>query len=177
MAPAEPPVQQEPKTRPTAAAIHAAIEQLLAGEAFLADRPWAEIWWGLMQLDLFSGWRIAIWIERDALGVVHAATAPDGRDWIYGCQRDDWTQGPDATILQPLDLLSAEQKQDLEARLRRARCWPAPEPIDGGWMTQLHQLQRFRPRRRAGGSNRRGSAATRVAQCAGRMPGGRGSMV
>jgi hypothetical protein len=167
------PLQQ---ARTTAAEIRVVIERLLAGEAFLADRPWAEIWWGLMHLDLFSGWRIAIWIERDALGAVHAAVAPDGRDWIYGCQRDDWTLGPDAKILEPLALLSATQRQALEGRLRRASCWPAPEPLPGCWTTPLHQLQQLRPPRSASRPPRR-TAAPRGALCAGGVPGGRGTMV
>ncbi len=158
MAPPELSDQQGQQTRTSAAEIHAAIERLLAGEAFLANRPWSEIWWGLMHLDLFSGWRIAIWIERDVLGVVQSATAADGRNWIYGCQRDDWTLGPAARILEPLGLLSARQRQALEARLRRACCWPAPEPIDGGWMPPLHQVQRVHP-----AAGRAGLTAVRAA--------------
>ena len=75
MAPPELSDQQQHQTRTSAAEIHAAIERLLAGEAFLANRPWSEIWWGLMHLDLFSGWRIAIWIKRHALDVCQSATA------------------------------------------------------------------------------------------------------
>ena len=182
MAPPEPSDQQGQQTRTSAAEIHAAIERLLAGEAFLADRPWSEIWWGLMHLDLFSGWRIAIWIERDALDVCQSATAADGRNWIYGCQRDDWTLGPAARILEPLGLLSPRQRQALEARLRRACCWPAPEPIDGSWMPPLHQLQRVRPRGRQSRphriprrSPRRTGAASR-ALCPEAIAGGKGSM-
>ncbi len=175
MASPEPSDQQGQKSRTSAAEIHAAIERLLAGEAFLADRPWSEIWWGLMHLDLFSGWRIAIWIKRDALEFVQSATAPDGRNWIYGCQRDDWTLGPAARILEPLGLLSPWQRQALEARLRRACCWPAPEHLDGGWMPPLHRLQHPRPRRRASCKPRR-TAAAKSQPCRGRVPTGRGTM-
>lgn len=176
MSTAEPCPQQRQRARTTAAEIRVAIERLLAGEAFLADRPWSEIWWGLMQLDLVSGWRIAIWIERGDLGAVHAAAAPDGRDWIYGCQRDDWTLGPDAKILEPLGLLSAAQRQALEERLRRANCWPVAEHLHGCWTTPLHELQQRRPPRRASRPPRR-TAAPRGSLCAGGVPGGRGTMV
>jgi len=97
-----------------------------AGEAFLADRPWHEIWWGCMHLDLASGWRLRIVIERDQLGVLLWAMAPDGRDWAYGCQRDDWTLGPDSRIVEPVGLLEPEQRQRLKRMLRMACCWPAP---------------------------------------------------
>ena len=182
MAPPELSDQQGQQTRTSAAEIHAAIERLLAGEAFLADRPWSEIWWGLMHLDLFSGWRIAIWIERDALGVVQSATAADGRNWIYGCQRDDWTLGPAARILEPLGLLSPRQRQALEARLRRACCWPAPAQLDVGCMPPLHQLQRVhlrgrqsRPHRSPRRSpHRTGAASSALFPEA--IAGGKGSM-
>ncbi len=99
---------------------------LLAGEAFLADRPWSEIWWGRMRLDLASGWQLEIAIERDQLGTLLWARAADGRNWEFGCQRDDWTLGPDSRIVEPVALLEPEQRQHLERLLREAICWPAP---------------------------------------------------
>ncbi|CAK6692532.1 hypothetical protein I1E95_04595 [Synechococcus sp. CBW1107] len=99
---------------------------LLAGEAFLADRPWHEIWWGRMRLDLASGWQLQIAIERDQLGALLWARAADGRDWEFGCQRDDWTLGPDSRIVEPVALLELKHRQHLELRLREAICWPAP---------------------------------------------------
>ncbi|QNI70859.1 hypothetical protein CyaNS01_01728 [Cyanobium sp. NS01] len=113
-------------SRCCAAELQQALLALLAGEAFLADRPWSEIWWGRMRLDLASGWQLEIAIERDQLGALHWAQAPDGRDWVYGCQRDDWTLGPDSRIVEPVALLEPEQRQHLERRLREAICWPAP---------------------------------------------------
>ena len=99
---------------------------LLAGEAFLADRPWSEIWWGRVRLDLASGWQLEIAIERDQLGTLLWARAADGRNWEFGCQRDDWTLGPDSRIVEPVALLEPEQRQHLERLLREAICWPAP---------------------------------------------------
>ena len=62
-----------PLSRCCAAEIQQALLALLAGEAFLADRPWSEIWWGRMRLDLASGWQLEIAIDarparRAALG-------------------------------------------------------------------------------------------------------------
>jgi len=113
-------------SRCSAAEIQQALLTLLTGKAFLADRPWSEIWWGRMRLDLASGWQLEIAIERDLLGAMLRAQAPDGRDWIYGCQRDDWTLGPGSRIVEPVTLLEPEQRQQLERVLREAICWPAP---------------------------------------------------
>ncbi|MEB3183173.1 MAG: hypothetical protein VKN15_02130 [Cyanobacteriota bacterium] len=134
--------------RCTASEIKAALERLLDGELFRADRSWKQIWWGLMHLQLRSGWRIAIWIERDALGTVDAATSPDGRDWIHGCQRDDWTLGPESKIVEPVALLQPEQRIQLARLLRNARCRPAPEPAPGSWGLTLGQLECIRRPRR-----------------------------
>ena len=82
MAPPEPSDQQGQQTRTSAAEIHAAIERLLAGEAFLANRPWSEIWWGLMHLDLFSGWRRRPQRQPSELS---AAGAKGGRRAAAGC--------------------------------------------------------------------------------------------
>lgn len=103
------------------------MQALLAGEAFLADRPWQENWWGHVHLDLARGWQLQIAIERDQLGILLWAMAPDGRDWQYGCQRDDWTLGPDSRIVEPVGLLDLEQRRQLEHLLRTACCWPPPD--------------------------------------------------
>jgi hypothetical protein len=113
-------------SRCCAAEIQQTLLALLAGEAFLADRPWSEIWWGRMRLDLASGWQLEIAIERDQLGTLLWARAADGRNWEFGCQRDDWTLGPDSRIVEPVALLEPEQRQHLERLLREAICWPAP---------------------------------------------------
>lgn len=43
--------------------------------------------------------------------------------WTWGCQRDDWTLGPDSRVLTPVELLTAEQRQQLAQVLEAA-----PEP-------------------------------------------------
>lgn len=110
-----------------AAEIHAVLLELLGGQAFLARCRWQEIWWGRMHLDLASGWQLQIAIERDQLGALLWARSPDGRDWQIGCQRDDWTLGPDSRIVEPVALLGPVQRQELERLLRGANCWPQPE--------------------------------------------------
>ena len=120
-------------SRCCAAEIKSALLALLAGEAFLARRSWQEIWWGRLHLDLASGWQLAIEIERDQLGALLWALAPDGRDWVYGCQRDDWSLGPDSRIVEPLGLLTAAQRLELEGLLRQACCWP-PHWASSDWL-------------------------------------------
>lgn len=136
-------------SRCCAAEIQQALWALLAGEAFLADRPWSEIWWGRMRLDLASGWQLEIAIERDQLGALLWAQAPGGRDWVYGCQRDDWTLGPDSRIVEPMALLEPGQRQQLEQLLRKAICWPAPV-VTGGWVVPMGDVQTSRHYRRRG---------------------------
>ncbi len=138
-----------PLSRCCAAEIQQALLAVLAGEAFLADRPWSEIWWGRMRLDLASGWQLGLEIERDQLGVLRWAQAPDGRDWLYGCQRDDWTLGPDSSVVEPVALLQPEQRPKLERLLRDAMCWPPPlGPSD--WVVPLGSVEASRHARRGG---------------------------
>ncbi len=93
-----------------------------------------------MHLDLASGWQLQIAIERDQLGALLWALAPDGRDWEHGCQRDDWTLGPDSQIVEPLGLLTLEQQEQLACLLRTACCWPPPhERCDGA--IQISELK------------------------------------
>ncbi|MGB5134341.1 MAG: hypothetical protein WBN89_04115 [Prochlorococcaceae cyanobacterium] len=140
-------------SRCCAAEIEQALLALLTGEAFLADRPWSEIWWGRMRLDLASGWQLEIAIERDQLGALLWARAPDGRNWEFGCQRDDWTLGPDSRIVEPVALLQPEHRQLLERRLREAICWPAaeirPELMvpSGPWEASTRRCRGRGPRR------------------------------
>ena len=132
--------------------IKLALLALLAREAFLARRSWQEIWWGRLHLDLASGWQLAIEIERDQLGALLWALAPDGRDWVYGCQRDDWSLGPDSRIIEPLGLLTAAQRLELEGLLRHACCWPPPLvssdwllPPEGRLCSHRQRKQRQKP--------------------------------
>ena len=86
----------------------------------------ASAWWGLQRLDTVSGWQLAVWWVRGELGPLHQAIDPDGLEWIHGCARwPDWSPG--SVPLDPIThLLTSDQRQQLESRLRTARCWPAP---------------------------------------------------
>lgn len=113
------------------------LRLVVAGLPFLAERSWQEIGWGLMRIELLSLWRVEFLLKPKAfaggldMGLVWVdrAVAPDGRCWEYGCQRDDWTLGPDSRLVEPLEFLSGEERSELESLLRDARCWP--EPITG----------------------------------------------
>ena len=113
------------------------LRLVVAGLPFLAERPWQEIGWGLMRIELLTLWRMALLLKPRVsaggldmgLTWVDRAAAPDGRCWEYGCQRDDWTLGPDSRLVEPLEFLSGEERSELESLLRDARCWP--EPISG----------------------------------------------
>jgi hypothetical protein len=138
----------------------AQLRLLLAGMPFLAERPWQEVGWGRMRIELLSLWRIELLLEPDrtttaapgspqkiVVSRVEQAAAPDGRCWVYGCQRDDWTLGPESHVVEPLQFLSAEERSALEVLLRGARCWP--EPISAEPQAPVVvQEERIRPKRR-----------------------------
>jgi hypothetical protein len=144
------------------------LRLVVAGLPFLAERPWQEIGWGLMRIELLTLWRIALLLKPSGsaggldmgLAWVDRAAAPDGRCWEYGCQRDDWTLGPDSRLVEPLEFLSAEQRLALTEELRHAVCWPEPlaaKPATaGGFATPLvlplvlpDRIRSRRPPRRA----------------------------
>ena len=110
------------------------LRLVVAGMPFLAERPMQEVGWGLMRIELLTLWRIALLLKPKGsdggldmgLTWVDRADTPDGRCWEYGCQRDDWTLGPDSRLVEPLEFLSAEQRLALTEELRHAVCWPEP---------------------------------------------------
>ena len=121
----------EAPPRPTSAAVAAALARTSESEPFLADRQVAAIWWGLQTIDSVSGWQLTVWWVRGDLGPLHRAVDPAGLEWIHGCARwPDWQAGPESVVLDPIaHLLTSEQRQRLEHRLKAARCWPpAPMP-------------------------------------------------
>lgn len=135
------------------------LRLVVAGLPFLADRPWQEVGWGRMRIELLSLWRVELLLEPDrtaeadrqvmALTRVDRADAPDGRCWEYGCQRDDWTLGPGSLLVEPLQFLGSEERVALESLLRVARCWPDPLPAApaAAQAPALVPDQRIRPRR------------------------------
>jgi hypothetical protein len=155
-------------SRCCAAEIKIALLALLAGEAFLARRSWQEIWWGRMQLDLASGWQLHFEIEHNQLSALQWARSPDRRDWQYGCQRDDWTLGPDSQIVEPVGLLNPEQRLQLERLLRGALCWPPPL-VSSDWMVPMASVELSGHSRR-GLRRRRQSVANQMAHHADVVP-------
>ena len=140
--------------------VTAQLRLVLAGMPFLAERSWQEVGWGRLRIELLSLWRIELLLEPgstaiaapyspDDLGLsrVERAAAPDGRCWVYGCQRDDWTLGPSSKVVEPLQFLSAEERSALAVLLRGASCWP--EPISAEPQAPVVLLEeRIRPKRR-----------------------------
>lgn len=141
------------------------LRLVVRGLPFLAARSWEEVGWGRMRIELLSLWRVELLLEpagtatwgKDtvpsgswadmSLSLVNWAGAPDGRCWEYGCQRDDWTLGPDSCLVEPLQFLSPDECIELEALLREARCWP--EPIAHKPLAPAVVLEeRIRPKRR-----------------------------
>ena len=125
--------------RPTSASVAAALARACDSEPFLADRPVEACWWGLQTIDTVSGWQLAFWWVRGELGPLHRAIDPGGLEWVHGCARwPDWSPG--SVVLDPIThLLTSEQRQQLEARLRAARCWP-PAPAPRGSVLPVLQL-------------------------------------
>lgn len=73
-----------------------------------------------------SGWWLIVQVDcRGQLEGLHHAQPPSllVPPWTYGCQRDDWTLGPDSRVVTPVDLLTTEQRAVLQQRLEHA---PAP---------------------------------------------------
>ena len=152
-------MEQDLPIRCRAEEVTAQLRLVLAGMPFLAERSWQEVGWGRMRIELLSLWRIELLLEPGlmvmaapnstgdvALSRVERAAAPDGRCWVYGCQRDDWTLGPASQVVEPLQFLSAEGRSALEVLLRGASCWP--EPISAEPQAPVVLLEeRIRPKR------------------------------
>ena len=136
--------------------VTAQLRLVLTGLPFLAERSWQEVGWGRLRIELLSLWRIELLLEPVGgpgpgmalhQSLVERATAPDGRCWVYGCQRDDWTLGPSSKVVEPLQFLSAEERSALAVLLRGASCWP--EPISAEPQAPVVVLEeRIRPKRR-----------------------------
>lgn len=128
-------MEQDLPIRCRAEEVTAQLRLVLAGMPFLAERPWQEVGWGRMRIELLSLWRVELLLEPVdgpgpgmalQLSLVARAAAPDGRCWVYGCQRDDWTLGPESRVVEPLQFLSGQERQALMEILQQAICWPEP---------------------------------------------------
>jgi hypothetical protein len=115
--------QQEEPLRCTAAEVMQQLRLIAAGVAdFKLAAP---VGWNTGALLKVDGWIIQLAQDGDDLVLTHRAVAPDGRQWVYGCERDDWTLGPDSTIVDPLLLLEEDERQALRVVLQQQA---APEP-------------------------------------------------
>ena len=135
------------------------LRLVVAGLPFLADRSWDEVGWGRMRIELLSLWRVELLLEPEleaaadrqvmVLSRVERADATDGRCWTYGCQRDDWTLGPDSRLVEPLQFLSDGERRTLRQKLHQAVCWPEPLPaaVAAAQAPALVLNERIRPRR------------------------------
>lgn len=87
-----------------------------------------------------SGWWLLLRLDDQGEPVeLTYAQAPSRLvpPWTYGCQRDDWTLGPDSRVITPAELLTAEQRQRLRAELERAPVRWTWTPIIGWDVTNL----------------------------------------
>lgn len=140
-----------------------------AGLPFLAERPWQEVGRGRMRIELLNLWLIELLLgpgddQQLQMTLVDRAAAPDGRCWLYGCQRDDWSLGPDSRIVEPLQFLNNQERQALQKKLQQAVCWPEPltpaaPPLQFCEQIKDHQTPR-RSRRRAQGRSRQQASTT-----------------
>lgn len=128
-------MEQDLPIRCRAEEVTGQLRLVLAGMPFLAEHPWKEVGWGRMRIELLSLWKIELLLEPVGgpdpeielqLSLVDRAAAPDGRSWVYGCQRDDWTLGPESRVVEPLQFLSGQERQALTEVLQQAVCWPEP---------------------------------------------------
>lgn len=96
-------------------------------EPYGPDRP--------ISITTASGWWLVLHTDHqgDPVELSHAqppsALVPP---WTWGCQRDDWTLGPESRVITPVELLTGEQRERLRRRLEAApirRQWTPPQ----GW--------------------------------------------
>lgn len=88
----------------------------------------------LISVATASGWWLLLQIDGSGHPMeLHHAQPPSllVPPWTWGCQRDDWTLGPDSRVITPVELLTAEQREALRRRLESAPlCWQfAPLPV------------------------------------------------
>lgn len=148
----------EPPERCDAAEIAAVLIAAAQPESrLILDRPMDVAAPAVATLTTQKLWRVTLWRMPGAgLTSTLAAWSPDGRDWQLGCQRR-WLE--DGAVIDPLDELTVDQRDALDARLRRAVCWPQLEETLA--MLPLEQLEKVSPAKRHVG--RRGRRPLEVA--------------
>lgn len=93
--------------------------------------------WGPRANVIVTVWRAGWWLALvandagDVLRCEHACPPSLAVPcWWRGCERDDWTLGPESRVVDPIELLTAQQRVALRERLERA---PAPRPLPEWW--------------------------------------------
>lgn len=89
-----------------------------------------------------SGWWLLLGLDDQGAPVDLTHAQPPSAlvpPWTWGAQRDDWTLGPDSRVITPIELLTAEQRQQLAQTLETA---PEPwqwEPLLGWDVSNLEE--------------------------------------
>lgn len=92
---------------------------------------------GTISVNTTSGWWLLVALDHQGQPEALTMALPPSAlvpPWTHGCQRDDWTLGPDARVVTPIDLLTVEQCQQLQQRLAQAPA-PAVPPMAPWWDT------------------------------------------
>lgn len=96
----------------------------------------------VVRITTASLWQLVLWREPgEGLTKTLEAVSPDLRTWERGCQRD-WMG--DGSVIEPLELISVEQRGALDLRLFDAAAMPAPEQL----YVSAPDIQRIRPKAR-----------------------------
>lgn len=107
---------------PVATVIVAGLLRLIAAGLEPVDtEPYGP--YRLISVRTASGWWLLLQIDSSGEPVeLHHAQAPSllVPPWTYGCQRDDWTLGPESRVMTPVELLTVEQREALRRRLEGA---------------------------------------------------------
>ena len=130
--PANHPGDREPPlaVRPTREALADALRQVIdPAQAIRVDSTPDETGSYQQQLVTVPGWRLLIMWREGAISHLSQAWAPGGTHWAYGCDRwPDWTAGPEAVLLCPIQhLLAPLERAALERRLLAEPCTPPPQ--------------------------------------------------
>jgi hypothetical protein len=123
------------RQRPTRADLVAILRQALNPEVPInvdGCMYWISPDYWATQPVLVNGWTLEIIWHGCNIDHLRTADAPQGLHWSYGCDRwPSWEAGPDSVPLCPIrHLLTAAERQALEARLQTIPCKPPAEPSD-----------------------------------------------
>lgn len=125
----------------------AEIAQVLAAAAqpqsrLVLDRELDAVIPEVVRITTASLWQLSLWREPgEGLTKTLQAVSPDRRQWDRGCQRH-WLG--DGSVIEPLELISAQQREALDVRLFSAVAMP---PRDVG-MALMPDLQQIKPKAR-----------------------------